>query len=158
MQLLKLIAVTQRRPVLMRSQWPRTVPRWAPSGWLLLPKQSRECAMWTEFWVWRQIYSGRAWFGCGLDQCCSHLYRAHAHKPRKRDGFPWYSHSCLLTWRASAKPHSFSNFRACGLMGHPLSSWVGCSSSEVERQEWQQKQERRSTVSCQNPGCLLRLE
>lgn len=51
----------------------------------------------------------------------------------------------------SAKPHSFSNFRAtCGLMGI-TQLMSGLCGSEVERQEWQQKQERRSTVSCPEP-------
>lgn len=52
----------------------------------------------------------------------------------------------------SAKPHSFSNFRAaCGLMWYHSAHECGLCGSEVERQEWQQKQERRSTVSCPEP-------
>lgn len=93
---------------------------------LVSSKQSWECAMWTEFKVWRQVYSGRAWLGLWSEPGIATILIELMHpKPRKRDAFPWRSPPAPSHLASSgAQPHSFSNSRAaCSLMDiNPLTS------------------------------------
>lgn len=120
---------------------------------LVSSEQSWECATWTEFKVWRQVYSGRAWLGCGLNQALQpSLSSSCTQSPGKEMLFHDALHQLLLTWRAVVLSLILS--LTPGLPAAwwiSIHSWVGCGGSEVERQEWQQKQERRSTVSGPEP-------
>ena len=125
MQLLQLIAVTQRRPVLMRSQWPRTVPRWAPQ-FLLSNQGNVPCGQ--SFRSGGRFIQGEPGLAVVWTSHCNHLYRAHAHKAQKKRWFSMMlSTSCLLTWRARVLSLILSL-----TSGPPaawwvsLSSWVGC--------------------------------
>lgn len=93
---------------------------------LVSSKQSWECAMWTEFKVWRQAYSGRAWLGCGLNQALQpSLSSSCTQSPGKEMLFHDALHQLPSHLASSgAQPHSFSNSRAAwSLMDiNPLTS------------------------------------